>query len=109
MKRYFIRLSVLLFSIVASTCGLHANAPRVINTTRDNPPESDAVQEFFTKVRKVCKDSEDQKQINKILEDYRQNHEDPFAWEDAQIKLQMSNISPAKKLETQEFLNLIRH
>lgn len=107
MKKYPAIISVLLFLILASTCGLQANALQVIDTT-PNTPEPTGVQELFSKLAKSCKDKEDQEQINKILEEYQKNREDPYAREDAQIKLMTSSISSEKKLEVQRFLNNLK-
>jgi len=88
---------------------LQANRVQVINTSREKP-EPTGVEQFFTKLGNDYRDKEDQKQINQILEEYRQNRDDPNAWEDAQLKLMTSTISPSRKLEVQNFLNnLVNH
>lgn len=76
---------------------------QVINTTRDKP-EPTAVPEFFSKLNKVYKDEEDRVEIGKLLDEYKANRQDANAWENLQLGLEQSNISPTKRLATQQSL-----
>ena len=77
---------------------------QVINTTRDKPDPT-GVEEFFSRLGKDFKDREDQLEIGKILGEYQQNRQDANAWEDAQLNLERSNISPTRRLQAQNTLN----
>lgn len=77
---------------------------QVINTTRDKPDPT-GVEEFFSKLGKDYKDKEDQVEIGKLIGEYQQNRQDANAWEDLQLGLEKSNISPSKRLQTQQSLN----
>lgn len=80
---------------------------QVVNTTRDKP-EPSQLPEFFSKLQKVYKDKEDKVEIDNLISQYQQNREDANAWEDLQLGLEKSNISPTKRLETQKSLNEMR-
>jgi hypothetical protein len=71
-------------------------------------PEPTGVQEFFSKLGKSFKDKEDRVEIGKLLDQYKQNRNDANAWEDLQLGLESSTISPTKRLETQKSLNEMR-
>lgn len=77
---------------------------QVVDTT-ENKPEPTGVQEFFSKLGKSYKDEADRVEIEKILDEYKANRQDANAWEDLQLNLEKSNISPSKRLETQKSLN----
>lgn len=80
---------------------------QVIDTTR-RPKESSPIEQFFTRLGKDYKDREDQQEIGKILKEYQQNRSDANAWEDAQLKLESSTISPSRRLEAQNTLNQVQ-
>lgn len=77
---------------------------QVVDTTPRNPDPS-GVQEFFSKLGKSFKDQQDRVEIGELLEQYKQNREDANAWEDLQLGLESSTISPTKRLQTQQSLN----
>lgn len=76
---------------------------QVIKRPKENPEPT--VQEFFSKLGKDFKDREDQLEIGKILGEYQHNRQDANAWEDAQLNLERSNISPTRRLQAQNTLN----
>ena len=80
---------------------------QVVDTT-ENKPEPTGIQEFFSKLGKSYRDEADRIEIGKILDEYKANREDANAWEDLQLNLEKSNISPSKRLETQKSLNEMR-
>src|SRR3990167_6568807 len=80
---------------------------QVVDTTR-NKPEPSALPEFFSKIQKAYKDKEDKVELDNLISEYQQNREDGNAWEDLQLGLEKSNISPTKRLETQKSLNDMR-
>ena len=71
-------------------------------------PEPTGVQEFFSKLGKSYKDQADRVEIGALLDKYKQNRDDANAWEDLQLGLEASTISPSKRLETQKSLNEMR-
>ena len=71
-------------------------------------PEPTGVQEFFSKLGKSYKDQADRVEIGALLDKYKQNRDDANAWEDLQLGLEASTISPSKRLETQQSLNQMR-
>lgn len=77
---------------------------QVVDTTQ-RKPEPTGVQEFFSKLGKSYKDESDRVEIGKLLDDYKQNRNDANAWEDLQLGLEKSTISPTKRLQTQQSLN----
>lgn len=80
---------------------------QVVDTT-ENKPEPTGVQEFFSKLGKSMKDQNDRVEIGKLLNEYKQNRENANAWEDLQLGLEQSTISPTRRLQTQESLNEMR-
>lgn len=80
---------------------------QVVDTTQ-NQPEPTGIQEFFSKLGKSYKDKSDQVEIGKLIGDYKQNREDANAWEDLQLGLEQSTISPTKRLQTQQSLNDVK-
>lgn len=68
-------------------------------------PEPTGVQEFFSKLGKSYKDKADQVEIGSLIEEYQKNRQDANAWEDLQLGLEKSTISPTKRLQTQQSLN----
>lgn len=77
---------------------------QVVDTT-ENKPEPTGVEEFFSKLGKSYKDQEDRVEIGKLIDEYKTNREDANAWEDLQLGLEKSTISPTKRMETQKSLN----
>jgi len=77
---------------------------QVVDTT-ENKPEPSGVQEFFSKLAKSYKEREEQNAIDNLINDYKNNRENANAWEDLQLGLEQSTISPTKRLQTQESLN----
>ena len=77
---------------------------QVVDTT-ENPPEPTGVQEFFSKLGKSYKDQSDRVEIGKLIDEYKANRNDVNAWENIQLGLEKSTISPSKRLETQKSLN----
>ena len=80
---------------------------QVVNTTRDKP-EPTGVQEFFSKLGKSYQEDRDKDEIGKILDEYKENRNNANAWEDLQLNLEKSNISPSKRLQTQDNLNKMK-
>lgn len=80
---------------------------QVVDTT-ENPPEPTGVEQFFSRLGKSYKDDEDRVQIGSLINEYKKNREDANAWEDLQLGLESSTISPSKRLETQKSLNEMR-
>ena len=76
--------------------------------TTENKPEPTGVQEFFSKLGKSFKDQSDRMEIGELLEQYKQNRDDANAWEDLQLGLESSTISPTRRLQTQENLNQMK-
>jgi hypothetical protein len=79
-----------------------------IDLSQTYKPEPTGVQEFFSKLNKTYKDEEDRIHIGELIDKYQKNREDANAWEDLQLSLERSNISPTKRLETQKSLNEMR-
>ena len=77
---------------------------QVVDTTRDKPDPT-GVAEFFSKLGKDYKDKQDQVEIGNLISQYQQNRQDANAWEDLQLGLEKSNVSPTKRLQTQQSLN----
>lgn len=80
---------------------------QVVDTT-ENKPEPTGVENFFSKLGKSYKDEADRVEIGKLLNEYKNNRENANAFEDLQLGLETSNISPSKRLETQKSLNEMR-
>lgn len=82
-------------------------SPRVINTTPDKP-EPTHVEKFFSKLGKDYQDKADRVEIGNLLSQYEKNRDDANAYEDLQLGLEKSNISPTKRIQTQQSLNEMR-
>lgn len=80
---------------------------QVVDTTRDKP-EPTSVEQFFSKLGKDYREKADQAEVTNLLNKYQQNRQDANAWEDLQLGLEKSNISPTKRLQTQASLNDMR-
>lgn len=80
---------------------------QVVDTT-ENKPEPTGVQDFFSKLGKSYKDQSDRVEIGNLLGEYKKNRQDANAWEDLQLGLESSGISPTKRMETQKSLNEMR-
>ena len=76
---------------------------QVVNTTRDKP-EPTGVQEFFSKLGKSYQEDRDKVEIGNIIDQYKNNRNNANAWEDLQLNLERSNISPSRRLEAQKNL-----
>lgn len=79
-------------------------APRVIDTTR-NEPEPSALPEFFSNISKSYKDESDRVKIGNILDQYKQHRNDVNAFENMQIQLESSDISPSRRIQSQKSMN----
>jgi hypothetical protein len=77
---------------------------QVVDTT-ENKPEPTGVEELFSKLGKSYKDKQDRVEIGGLIESYKNNRQDANAWENLQLNLEKSDISPTKRLETQKSLN----
>ncbi len=77
---------------------------QVVDTT-ERPAEPTSIEKFFTRLGKNYKDKSDQAEIGKLIDEYKNNREDANAWEDLQLGLEKSTISPSKRLQTQASLN----
>lgn len=77
---------------------------QVIDTT-PRPSDPTSVEKFFSKLGKSYKDQSDRVEIGNLINDYKTNREDASAWEDLQLGLESSNISPSRRLQTQSSLN----
>lgn len=77
---------------------------QVVDTTQ-RAPEPTGVEKFFSKLGKSYKDEADRVEIGKLIDEYKTNREDANAWENLQLGLEKSNISPTKRLQTQASLN----
>ncbi len=80
---------------------------QVVDTT-ERAPEPTGVEKFFSKLGKSYKDEADRVEIGKLIDEYKTNRDDANAWENLQLGLEKSNISPTKRLETQKNLNEIK-
>lgn len=81
---------------------------QVVDTTRNEAgvhPVQENLQTFFSKMGKDYRDKQDRVEIGNLINQYKQNREDANAWEDLQLGLEQSNISPTKRLQTQQSLN----
>lgn len=77
---------------------------QVIDTTPRNPDPT-GVEKFFSRIGEEYKNRADQNQIGNLIGQYQENRQQANAWEDLQLGLEKSNISPGKRLETQKSLN----
>lgn len=77
---------------------------QVVDTT-ENQPDPTGLEQFFSKLGKSYKDDADRVEIGKLINEYKQNREDANSWEDLQLGLETSTVSPTKRLETQHSLN----
>lgn len=77
---------------------------QVVDTT-ENKPEPSGVQEFFSNLAKSYREREEQNTIDKLINDYKSNQENANAWENLQLGLEQSSISPTRRLQTQQSLN----
>lgn len=77
---------------------------QVVDTT-ERPAEPTGVEQFFSKLGKSYKDKSDRVEIGKLIDEYKTNRQDADAWENLQLGLEQSNISPTKRLQTQQNLN----
>lgn len=80
---------------------------QVVDTT-ENKPEPTGVQEFFSKLGKSYKDQADRVEIGKLIDDYSKNRQDVDAWQNLQLNLEKSNVSPNRRLEAQKNLNEVK-
>src|ERR1700727_2580419 len=80
---------------------------QIVDST-PNEPEPTGVEKFFSKLGKSYQDQNDRVEIGKLLDEYRNNRDDANAWEDLQLGLEKSNVSPTKRLQTQQSLNEMR-
>lgn len=80
---------------------------QVVDTT-ENQPEPTGVEQFFSRLGKSYRDDADRVEIGKLIQEYKTNQDNANAWEDLQLGLETSTISPSKRLETQAELNSIR-
>lgn len=80
---------------------------QVVDTT-ERAPEPTGVEQFFSKLGKSFKDQNDRMEIGRILDEYKQNRQNANAWENLQLQLEESNISPTRRLQTQESLNQMK-
>ena len=78
-----------------------------INPYQSNPDPT-GVEQFFSKLGKDYKDKSDRVEIGNLIGQYQQNREDANAWEDLQLNLAKSNVSPTKRLEAQAELNAVK-
>jgi hypothetical protein len=77
---------------------------QVVDTT-ERPPEPTGVEQFFSKLGKSYKDEADRVEIGRIIDEYKNNRQDYNAFENMQLELEKSPISPTKRLELQKSLN----
>ncbi len=77
---------------------------QVVDTT-ERAPEPSGVQEFFSKLSKSYKERQDQNALDTLIKDYKANRDNANAWEDLQLGLENSTISPSRRLQTQQSLN----
>lgn len=81
------------------------SGPRILDFTPTPNPVQENLETFFTKIGKDYRDKKDRVEIGNLIGQYQQNREDANAWEDLQLGLEKSDISPTKRLETQKSLN----
>src|SRR5215510_4330776 len=79
--------------------------PRVLDLAQSYEPRDTEVNKFFNKVGQVYKDREDQNTVDRLINEYKANRDNSRAWEDLQLGLEQSTISPTKRLQTQQNLN----
>lgn len=77
---------------------------QVVDTT-ERKPEPTGLEEFFSKLGKSYKDQSDRMEIGNLLNEYKANREDANAWENLQLGLEQSNMSPTRRLQAQQSLN----
>jgi hypothetical protein len=82
-------------------------ALQVVDTT-PRKPEPTGVEQFFSKIAKSYKDQSDRDQIGEIINEYSSNRQEANAFENMQLKLEKSNISPSRRMEVQNSLNDIK-
>lgn len=80
---------------------------QVVDTT-ERKAEPTGVQEFFSKLGRDYKDKADRVEIEGLLSKYQTNRDQANAWEDLQLGLEKSNISPSRRLEAQQNLNEVK-
>ena len=80
---------------------------QIVNTEANEVPNraEENLKTFFTKLGKDYKDKKDTAEIGSLIDEYKNNREDANSWEDLQLGLEKSTISPTKRLETQKSLN----
>lgn len=79
------------------------DAPRIIDLS-PKPVEPSGVSKFFDTIRQGYKSSEDKSELNEILEKYKNNRENANAWEDLNLDIENSNISPSRRVQALESL-----
>lgn len=77
---------------------------QVVDLGRGNT-ERTAIPDFFNNLAKAYKEREDTDTISRITEEYKKNRNDINAWEDYQLALENSDISPTRRVELQKRLN----
>ncbi len=80
---------------------------QVVDLT-ERKPEPTGVEKFFSRINQVYKDESDRVKIGNLINEYQQNREDANAWENLQLGLEKSDISPTRRLEAQQNLNEIQ-
>jgi len=79
-----------------------------LNPEYKKNPVQENLETFFTRIGKDYRDKKDRMEIGNLIGQYQQNREDANAWEDLQMGLETSDISPTRRLETQKSLNEAR-
>lgn len=81
--------------------------PRVLDLS-PGPAEPHPIENFLGQIRQRYVDQQDKSQLDEILKEYQANRDQENAWEDMQLKLERSDISPTRRLQAQASLNEIK-
>lgn len=82
-------------------------APRILDFTPPEPKET-GLDRFFARMKTQYKDKQDQDTLSKILKAHQKNREDVNSYEDTQIQIMDSNMSPTKKMAALDQMNTIK-
>lgn len=81
--------------------------PRVLDLS-PGPAEPHPIENFLGQIRQRYVENQDKSQLDEILQEYQANRNQENAWEDMQLRLETSDISPTRRLQAQNSLNNMR-
>lgn len=70
-----------------------------------SPGEPRGIDQFFANLQQAAVNRADRMELEPLLREYQQNINDENAYEKLQLGLMRSNVSPSKRLQTQQQLN----